>query len=232
MAITKKEDAVESGFAQVREALQSFEGDVVAADFDVWGTGGIGDDGKPLEPKEYFEIKCINVKVLTVKEELSMAITEWNFRVNCSAAKGSFWVDAFLDSADKAGVLIPEGIIGKRIRWTQRTMSWDIGGRKVDYTNFIIGEILGDSDSAPIKTPEAQQDVPVSPPVEDPMAIACDLAVGKTETQFRSAIALHLSFIGTPLLTLAKDGAITKTLVDQGMLKVVDEDGKEVYRKP
>ena len=101
MPITKREEAKESGFAQVREAMLSFAGDVVSAEFGQWGGKLIDEDtGKPILPREFLEVSCVNVEVLEVTEELVMAIDEWNFRVNCSDFKGSFWVEKFLESAD------------------------------------------------------------------------------------------------------------------------------------
>jgi len=234
--ITKKEEAQESGFAQVREALQSFEGDVISAEFDKWGGTLIDPDtGKPIPPKEFLEVKCTGVKVLTVSEELSMAIDEWSFRVNCSNYKGSFWVEDFLDSADKAKLLIPDELISKRILWKKATRSWDIKGRSVDYTNYVIDKVIGAAGATPTVVAGATvgaipEGAPVSP-VADPMEVACDLAVGKTETQFRSAISLHPSFVGSSLLGLAKAGAITKSLVEQGKLVIVGEGAKAIYQK-
>ena len=127
--ITDRTQARESGFAQVRESLRSFEGDVVKAEFSNWPGGGMGTDGKPLPPKEYLEISCVNVKVLDVTEELAMPVDEWNFRVNCSDFKGSFWVEEFLKAADEQNILIPEGLIGKRVTFTKKTLeSFDSKG--------------------------------------------------------------------------------------------------------
>lgn len=233
MPITKKGDAQESGFAQVRKALQSFEGDVIAAEFGQWGGTLIDEDtGKPIPPKEFLEVQCTGVKILTVSEELSMAVDEWNFRVNCSNYKGSFWVEDFLDSADKAKLLIPEELIGKRIVWKNVTRTWDIKGREVSYTNFVIDKVVGTQGTKPTvvaSTPEPIEKPDAQAP--DPMVVACDLADGKTETQFRSAISLHPSFVNTPMLALAKAGAITKALVDEGKLVVEGEGVKAIYKK-
>lgn len=256
--ITRRDEAKESGYAQVREAMLSFEGDVIAADFDLWGTGGIGDDGKPLPQKEFLEVKNINVKVLTVTEELAMPVEEWNFRVNCSDFKGSFWVEAFLASADTAKVLIPDGILGKRVLWEKQTMTWDIKGVERSYTNYTIKQILGNAsggtapavvtpapapapvpveevvaESAPTPAPHAAI-VAAAPSDVDPdvlLVLAADLAVGKTEAQFRSAAGLHPSFVNSPLLGMVKAGAITQGLVDQGKLVRVKEGNTEVYAK-
>ena len=229
--ITKKEEAQESGFAQVREALQSFEGDVVSAEFGQWGGTLVDPDtGKKIPPKEFLEVQCTGVKVLTVSEELSMAVDEWNFRVNCSNYKGSFWVEDFLESADKAKLLIPDDLIGKRIVWKKASRSWDIKGRPVTYTNFVIDRVIGATEETPVVVGAVPEGAPRSP-VEDPMEVACELAVGKTETQFRSAISLHPSFVNSPLLALAKAGAITKSLVEQGKLVVVGEGAKAIYQK-
>ena len=246
--ITKREEAKEGGFAQIREALVSFEGDVIAQDargnkteFGMWGGKLIGEDGKPIPPKEYLQIVCANVVPLEVTEELSMDISEgWTFRVNCSDYKGSFWVDAFLLSADKNKVLIPEGLIGKRITFKRFTL--EAREPKYNSTNYVIDKVSKAAIAAP-KIVAKTTPAPAAAPIEevaaeavevssnDPMEIALELAVGKTEQQFRSAVALHPEFVNSPLLPLAKAGAITQTLVNDGKLKLVTQGNKQVYQK-
>jgi len=248
MPITDRGKAKEAGFAQVREALQSFEGDVVSAEFGQWGGKLVDDDGNIVPPKEFLEVDCVNVKPLTVTEELSMDISErFTFRVNCSDYKGSFWVEDFLASADKHKLLIPDDLTGKRIIWTKAVREYNIRGKVVSTSNFIIAGVkaTGVPEVLPkaarvqqaVKAKEVYptEDVDVTagrPEVEDPMALALELAVGKTETQFRSAVSLHPSFVSSPLLPLAKAGAITATLVKEGKLVEVQEGTKVVYREP
>ena len=121
MPLTDRKQAKDGGFAQVRGALQKFKGTVDSAEFDKWGGKLVDDDGKPVPPREFLEVSCSGVEVLEVTEELSMEVTEWNFRVNCSDFNGSFWVDKFLESADRFKLQIPEGLIGKRITWEKVT---------------------------------------------------------------------------------------------------------------
>ena len=124
MPIVKSSEAKEGGFGQVREALVAFEADVVAQDargskteFGKWGSV----EGKP--PREFLQIVTKNAKPTEVTEELSMDIAEgFSFRVNCSDYKGSFWVDMFLPSAEKLGILVPEGLIGKRLGFRRFTL--------------------------------------------------------------------------------------------------------------
>ena len=247
--ITNRSEAKEGGFAQVREALFSFEGDVVAQDargnkteFGMWGGKLLGDTGKPVPPKEYLQVVCANVVPLEVTEELSMDISEgWSFRVNCSKYKGSFWVDAFLASADKSKVVIPEGLIGKRITFKRFTL--EARDPKYNSTNFIIEKVSKAATAAPkiitkatvpvvqTKVEEVPAEVIEEVSSGDPMEIALGLAVGKTEQQFRSAVALHPKFINSPLLSLAKAGAITQTLVNEGKLMLVMQGNKQVYQK-
>lgn len=213
MPITKKSEAKEGGFAQVRAALVKFEGDVVSAEFGKWGGQGIGKDGKPLPPKEFFEITCENVEVLETTEELSIPITEYSFRINCSDYKGSFWVDMFLESVDKHKILIPDGLIGKRVIFEKRTL--EASDPMYNSTNFVVAGIK--DNKAPKAEAKASQDVP-----EDPMDIARKLAIGKTEAQFRTAIALHPAFVANPLLSSAKAGLLTQALVSEGKLVLVN----------
>ena len=248
--VTNREQAKEGGFAQVREALIAFEGDVVAKDargnetgFAQWGTQ-VGDDGKPRPPKEYLQIACVNVKVIESTEDLSMDISEgWTFRENCSDYKGSFWVDAFLLSADKNKVLIPDGLIGKRFLFRKFTLeAFDKNGQpntKFNSTNYIIEKVLGNAGTyvAPAPAQAAQTVVaqtvaaPQVTATVDPMTVALELAVGKTEAQFRTAVALNPVFAGSPLLPLAKAGAITQTLVNEGKLVLVTQGTKQIYQK-
>ncbi len=264
MPITNRAEAKDGGFAQVREALVAFEGDVVEADakgqkteFSMWGAG-TNPDGTPKAPKEFFQIVCVNVVPTEVTEELSMDITEgWTFRENCSDYKGSFWVEAFLASADKNKVQIPDGIIGKRVLFKRFTLeAKDKNGQpnpKFNSTNYIIEKIVSKGASTAPKVvaktaKPAAQTVAASPQVAieevaeevppaepnagaDPMAVALELAIGKTEAQFRSAVALHPLFANSPLLPLAKAGAITATLVTEGKLKLATVNGKQIYQR-
>lgn len=264
--VTNRSEAKEGGFAQVREALVAFQGNVVAQDargnkteFAQWGSQ-LDDNGKPKAPKEYLQIVCTNVTPVEVTEELTMDISEgWTFRENCSDFKGSFWIEAFLLSADKAKLLIPDGLIGKRIqfkKFTLEAVNSKTGERqpKFDATNFIIEKVIGLADENPVAqtaavvTPKAETApvVTASPVVATPqvvapvvanasapdhMTIALELAVGKTEAQFRSAVALHKDFIGSPMLALAKAGVVTQSLVNEGKLALVDQGNKKVYQK-
>lgn len=244
MPITKRDEAKEAGFAQVREALQSFEGDVISAEFGQWGGKLIDDEGNIVPPKEFLEIDCVNVKPLTVSEELSMDISErFTFRVNCSDYKGSFWVEDFLASADRAKLLIPDDLVGKRITWAKAIREYKIRGEIITASNFIIAGVKAAgapkvvSKVAPgvVEPTELQvEEIVLGEEIatEDPMAIALELAVGKTETQFRSAISLHPGFINSPLLSLAKAGAVTAALVKEGKLVEVQEGTKTIYKKP
>lgn len=250
MPLYDREQARKGGFAQVREALQSFEGDVVRAEDGEWGGQRFDNDGNPLPKREYFEVECINNVPLEVTEELTMDITEsFSFRVNMSEWDGSFWVDEFLASADKVKILLPDGLIGKRVVWKKVIKTWDIKGEVITYANFIIAEVKKAQGPAPrvvpktaqapatiaapakVEVPAEEAEVEASTPAVDPMEVAMELAVGKTEAQFRMAIGLNPAFAGSPLLSLAKSGAITQSLVNDGKLTLVKEGNKEVYQK-
>jgi hypothetical protein len=237
MALTDRSQAKESGFAQVREALLSFEGDVDSAEFGQWGGTLIDDEGKPLPKKEFFEISCSNVNVLEVSEELSMPIEEWNFRVNCSDYVGSFWVEKFLASADEQKVQIPDGLVNKRVTFKKETLkAFDRAGNptpKFDSTNYIIAGVREKDSGGAVSAPvQEQTDAPAQAPTEDPMEALLDIAIDKTETQFRTAVGLDPRFAGSPLLSLAKTGAITQSLVNDGKLALVKSGNKEVYKRP
>ena len=230
MPLTDRTQAKDSGFAQVRAALVRFEGDVVSAEFDTWGGKLIDNDGKPIPPREFLEISCINVKVLETTEELSVPIDEWSFRINCSMSNGSFWVDDFLLSTDNAAIIVPDGLVGKRIEWVKFLHVAD----KPQYnsTNFIVSKVLGECEVpeqaiTPAPTPPA----PPTPQPSAPSAIdsALNLAIGKTEEEFRVAIGNDPAFATNPLLPLAKSGAVTQSFVTDGKL-ILDSDGK--YQKP
>ncbi len=242
-----RKQAKESGFAQVREALQKFEGTVGSAEFGQWGGELIDEEtGKTRPPKEFLEVTCTEVEVLEVTEELSMEIDEWNFRVNCSDFNGSFWVERFLESVDKHKLLIPEGLVGKRIVWTRVILEAvnKNGERqpKYDSTNFIIESVKAVAKAAPKISPKVTaapaqaeaEEVPTedTPNAVDPMEAALTLAVGKTEAQFRTAVALDPQFTNSPLLSMAKAGIVTQSLVTEGKLVVVKEGNKEVYQLP
>lgn len=232
MPIYKREEAKSGGFAQVREALLSYEGDVVKVETGQWGGKLVDDDGKPVPPREYFEVETTNNVPLEVTEELSMDISErFSFRVNMSEYEGSFWVDAFLASAEKAKVLLPDGIKGKRV--TFRKVTLEGSEPKYNVTNFVIDKVAGGTKVAPKVTPKA---VIAPAPVasketveEDEIALALNLAVGKTEAQFRSAASLHPKLIGSQLLPLIKAGLFTASQVNEGTLTLGNDDK---YAKP
>lgn len=273
--ITDRNQAREGGFAQVREALTSFEMDIIPQDargrkteFGMF-SGGQAKDGSPLKPREYLDIVGTNVAPLVVTEPLSMDISEgWSIREWCSDFKGSFWVEAFLASADKFKVLIPDGLIGKRVRfkkYTQKAYGKDNQPQpEFDSTNYIIdgvSQALGSIPTGQVQQPAPQ---PVQQPVQqpapssyassspqqviqqpqqapapvsnvpasgDPMEVAVEIAVGKTENQFRSAAAMHDVFKNSPFLPLVKTGALTQSLINDGKLVLVEQNGKQVYQK-
>lgn len=247
MPLTDRSQAKESGFAQVREALVSFEGDVVAAEFGQWGGQMVDEQGNKLKPREFLEISNVNVTVLEVTEELAMPIEEWNFRINCSDYKGSFWVDYFLASADEKKVMIPDGLIGKRIIWKKATMSFtNRAGQEVSHSNFVIAGIKGQASAPKIVQAQpspapAQPKVTSAQPAEevasapapdvDEMEVAANLANGKTELQFRSAAALDPVLKNSDLLPLAKAGLLTQALLTEGKIVKVEQNGKTIYQK-
>lgn len=244
--LTDRSKAKQGGFAQVRAALKKFEGDVVGAEEGQWGGQMFDDNGKPLPPKEFLEISCVNVEVLETTEELSMPIDEWNFRVNCSEYDGSFWVDKFLEAADRFKIQIPNQLIGKRIIWEKVPMTFSRkDGTEITSENFVIAGIKGEAtakapntqpNTQPTTAPSPPQEVPATSPESaqsaDPMEIAADVAVGKTEAQFRAAIATNPTFANSPLLAMAKAGAITQTLVNEGRLVLAKEGNKDIYKRP
>ena len=233
------------GFAQVREALTEFEGDVTEVVEGIYPPK-LDDEGQPIPQKEYVDIFTVKNVILKSTEPLSMDITgKFNFRVSCSESKNSFWVDKFLASVDKAKLLMPDGLKGKRIVFVKATQV--AKNPQFNYTSFIISSVKGEASVGANPTPASAQiqgaapaiqgnaqpaSTPVSSPSEDPMVVACDLAVGKTEQQFRSAVGLHPAFVNSPFLSLAKAGAITQSLVNEGKLKVVTMGNKQVYAKP
>jgi len=230
MPLTDRKQARESGFAQVREALVSFEGDVIGAEFGRWGGQLFDDNGKPLPPKEFLEITCTNVEPVETTEELAMAIVDWNFRVNCSEFTGSFWVDKFLESTDKFKLLVPDDLVGKRILWRKETL--EARDPKFNSTNYVVAKVLGDIGEKAKESPTTE-DAPTPEPTEgDPMDTLKDLAIGKTDAQFKSAVSLKAEFKDTPFQTLVKSGAIQEALLKEGKLTLVKEGSKEVYREP
>jgi hypothetical protein len=210
MPIWNKEEARSGGWAQVREALVSFEGTVTKVEEGQWGGLLVDDEGKPRPPREYWEITNENIHVLETTEPLDMDIEgeDFTFRVNMSEFSGSFWVEKFLDSADKFKILLPDGIVGKRVTWRKETL--EAKNPKFNSTNYVIAGIGEATD--PEVTPQE------STSEEDLLELAAKIAVGKTESQFRMALTLEPKFAGSPLLTLAKAGALTEALIAEGRL--------------
>lgn len=287
--IFDKAQAVDSGWEQLRKAMLSFEGDVIKVEFGEYPPT-LNADGTQRGAREFMDVTCRNWKAITVTEVLNFFPEEFSFRVNCSSGKGSFWVDEFLESADRNRIILPNGLLGNRILWIRVDKPWTVKEKSGVTSGYVIDRVLGLAApvvaaavvpipvaasitpaaviaavptiaqvpvvtpipvvgapvvvasvtpvvAAPVVVPVTPVVVPVTPlpaeaTVTDPLAIACDLAVNKTEEQFQAAIGLHPSFVGTPLLDLAKAGAITQTLVDSGRLKrAIDTAGQTVYIK-
>jgi hypothetical protein len=229
------------GFQQVRKALKRFEGDVIKAEIGVYG-GGQDPNGKPLPPKEYLEIDTINNTVLEVSEPLSMDISEsYSFRINCSEKDNSFWVAEFLTSAEANKILLPDGLLNKHVTWKQVIKeSKDKKGNvdhNFDATGMIIVSVVpiqpGNNPNS--TNPPQTAGNPVQAAVvtlEAFMAIITDLAIGKTEAQFRMAVPLDVRLASNQaLVQMAKAGVLTANLLKEGKLKEETVDGKVIYQK-
>jgi hypothetical protein len=253
MPITDRSQAKEGGFAQVREALLKFKGTVIPEDtrgnkteFAMWGGELVDAQGKKKQPREFLQIVCKDVEILEVAEEITMDIAEgFSFRENCSDFKGSFWIDMFLASADKFKIMIPDGLMGKRITWEKMTLEAvdKDGNAKPEYnsTNYVIVGVEAGDKPQPKKVAAkvtTKAGTPSTTPVEvkvtgeaiiaDPMDIVEGLAIGKTEAELKTAITTHPAFISSPVAPMAKSGIITQALLNAGRLVLVD--GK--YQKP
>ena len=225
MPITKREDAKEGGFAQVREALQKFKGLCTDAVFDMWGGQLVDDQGRPRQPREFLELSFTDVEVLEATEELAMDISEqWTIRENCSDYKGSFWVEMFLASADKFKILVPDGLKGKILTMEKQTLeAFDKDGNpKPEYnaTNYVIVGVEEVGTKAAKTT--APKPVATTPVQGDPMDIVETLAIGKTEAELTAALNASPELATHPMGALAKAGMITQALVNANRLALVD----------
>ena len=237
MALLDRSKAKESGFGQVRKAILKFEGDVVRAEFGLWGSQ-LDENGKPLPPREFLDIETVNNTVLEIAEEPSMDITErFSFRVNCSESRGSFWVEDFLLSADENKILLPDGLIDKRVTWVQKTRVSSSGNPAFNSTNFVIESVkpIPDKDTPkPVGTAAKEKTVEnKEASMEAFMEAAKSLAIGKTEAQFRVAASMDKVLMESPsLLAMAKSGLITSALLQEGALVEVKDGNKTVYQLP
>ena len=217
--ITDRTQAKEGGYAQVREALLKFKGNVTDVQWGQWG-GQLTDPstGRKLPAKEFMEVTCTNNEVLESTEPLNMDISElFNFRVNTSDFKGSFWIDMFLASADAHKVLIPDGLKGKRITWEKQTLENENPTyNKTDWVIVGIEEMTGVTPTQP------------ATPTADPMDVVAEIAIGKTEAELSAAIDKEPRLAGSQVLPLAKSGMLAQALIKNGKLALVD--GK--YQKP
>jgi len=230
MPTYKRSELKESGgFAQVRDALESFEGDVIKVEEGMWSPQ-TNPDGTMRDAREFIEITSINNRVTKVNTELSMDITtSYKFRVNV-AGRNSFW-DDFLDACDKLHILLPQGLIG-HVVWSKHThqaMSKGVHTPEFDATNFI--PVAFGASPGVVAQPVVQVIEPLAA-TTDPMELIMNLAIGKTDAQFKSAIGLDPVFVNSAYLPLAKSGAIMQTLLAQGKVKLVDDAaGKQVYSR-
>jgi len=216
--IYNMEEAVESGWAQVRSALVEFEGTVVDVVEDSYAPRK-DKDGTVIPGKEFLEVKNIDVKVLEVSEDLSMDIDgqDFSFRVNCSKAKNSFWVEKFLASAAELNILLPDGILNKRVTW--RKVTQEANNPVYNYTSFVpVG--VRDPEELGEETPKAPVNL---------MEAAADLAVGKTRQQFLSAVSLNRTFNGTEVKDMLEAGTLIDYLISEGLLDTTESKGKTVF---
>lgn len=232
MPITRSDEAKEGGFTQVREALQSLEMDVVAADYGDWGDSQKYGKG----PQEFLSLDGENVVVLESTEELSMDISqEYNLRINCSDYKGSFWVEHFIPSCEAHKLILPDSrigdpgnLIGKRLAFKKVAMEYqtkDGGGVKNDYVVVGVKEIKKG-------TSKVDAPAPTEASTEEELAgVVIDLADGKTAAQFKSAASLNTSLRGSPLLPMIQSGELVQGLIDDGLLVVEEVNGRTVYKK-
>ena len=232
MPTYNKSEAKENGWAQTRAAIQKFQGDVLKVEVGQWGARPKADGTGMQDGKEFMDITSINNKVLASTEAPSMDISaSYNFRVNMSDFKGSFWIEKFLDQCDKLHILLPDGLQGKNITWekqTQQSIKNGVHNPEFDSTNYVPIAI-GQGQVNPV-APVFPQTAQPTPAITDPMEAILTLAIGKTDAQFKSAIGLDPAFVGSPYLPLAKSGAIMQTLLAQGKVKLVaGADGKPVY---
>lgn len=216
MPITDRTQAKEGGFAQVREALLKFKGDVTDVQWGQWGGQLVGDDGKKRPARDFMEITTTNNEVLESTEPLSMDITEkFQIRINCSDFKGSFWIDMFLASADAHKVLIPDGLKKKRVTFEKQTLENE--NPKYNKTDYVIAGVE-----------EIKEQAKPANQAVDPMAFIAQLAAGKTDAELQAAIDKAPELMGSQVLPLAKSGMLVQALIKEGKLKLVD--GK--YQKP
>lgn len=222
MPITRREDAEEGGFAQVRKVLQKFKGLVTGVTFDMWGGQLIDEEGRKRQPREFLEIAFTGVEVLETSEELTMDISEqWTVRINCSDFKGSFWVEMFLASADKFKVLIPDGLKDKILTMEKQGLEAD--DPKYNASGWVIVGVEGTGNPTP---KSAQSTAPQTGEASSPMDTVEALAIGKTEDELKAAIPDTLK--GDPMLPLAQAGLMTQALLNEKRIALVD--GK--YQKP
>lgn len=152
-----------------------------------------------------------------------MDISErYSFRINMSEYSGSFWVDAFLESADENKVLLPDGLEGKRVTFKKVTLEGS--EPKFNVTNYVIDKVAVKTAKVVKPTGLAVATAQPDTMAADPMALALDLAIGKTEAQFKSAASLHPALVGNPLLPLIKSGLASQALITDGKM-VLGEDG-------
>lgn len=206
--IYNAENAVEMDYKVIRDNLTSFEATVIGLEEGEWGGTEIDEEGNVKPPKMFVEFICDDVKLVSSNVPVELPST-YKFRINPSQYKNSFWVGAFLKSATANNISLPDGIIGKRVVFTKVPF----GEGKYVSTNFIIEKVIdGNAPSTDV----------------DPEELI-NLAVGKTEAQFRQAAQLNTKWSGnTALITNIKLGKTTADYVASGVL-VVGDDG--VYQR-
>ncbi len=184
------------------------------------------DWGKWDQGREFLEIKSVDNIPVEVTEPLDMDIgQEFNFRINASESSTSFYIADFLEACDKLKLLVPDGLVGRRLRWVKVRRE----AKKVEFSteNYVPSAVLGEHDTKPYFDSVYGKAEPVATEAPDLLGEMLALAVGKTEKQFRTAVTLNPKLVGSPLLALAKMGAITQSFITGGQLTL---DG-EVYRK-
>lgn len=204
--VTRTQDAKETDFSAVRNALERFEATVLSVEPGKWMESRF-----KKEPQEYYDFTVQDVKV--IKATSDVVVPEpFNWRQNCATSKNSFWVSVFLTKFEelKPPLVFPDDLIGKRVMFEKMFKSYERkGSETMTSSGFVVVDVKP-ADKAPEVNPA------------DLEALALRKLEGKTLVGFQMNASLDPLLSGTSLIIDIKSGAFTDKLLKEGKYTLVD----------
>lgn len=207
--IWSSKDMKEVGLKAVTKVVGTIE---AQPKFGTWDKGG-----------DYIEFTLVDAEVIESESPVILKDDIFNFRVNYKPGKNSKWDKFIVKPFEKLGIELPGGLIGKRVTFERKTISYGEVKAGKEFGDFKAGDKIESTEYTPVEIEGGAADA------KDYMAMALELANGKTEAQFKTAILTDATLRKVPeIKDGAKSGALVKgwvkakaaTIDAKGVIKV------------